>query len=414
MRDILLNGVPGDEDAGASSTLKRTLRAVRTHLGLDVAYVSQIVDNETVFREVDAPGFEHRIKPGDRMPLEEVYCRHILDGRLPELIPDTSRNPFAASFPITKAVPIGAHMSVPIRLADGSLYGMFCCLGRTPDPTLNSRDLQMLRAFADLAAFEINRELEATAYEETRAARIREVIETGGISIHYQPIWRLADGRPAGVECLARFSAEPQRGPDTWFAEAAKVGLGPALELAAITAAAEGISHIPANLYAAVNVSPETVLAPEFCAIASRLPLERIALEITEHTRVDDYTELLRILEPLRGQGLRIAVDDAGAGYSSFQHILRVRPELIKLDTTLTRDIDIDPSRRALAAALIMFARETNARIVAEGIETLAELEVLKSLGADKAQGYFLARPMPLDSLLMLLSESASRDRSAA
>ena len=135
--------------------VKRSLQAIRAHLGMEVAYVSEFVGNQTVFREVDAPGLEAMIKVGDSQSLDDVYCRHILEGRLPQLIADTSTEPLAMAMPITHAVPIGKHMSVPIRLPDGSVHGMFCCLGFKSDHSLRQRDLQMMRVFADLAAFEI-------------------------------------------------------------------------------------------------------------------------------------------------------------------------------------------------------------------------------------------------------------------
>jgi predicted signal transduction protein with EAL and GGDEF domain len=97
----------------------------------------------------------------------------------------------------------------------------------------------------------------------------------------------------------------------------------------------------------------------------------------------------------LRALGVRIAIDDAGAGYASMRHILSIEPDLIKLDMSLTRGIDQDRKRRALASALIAFAHETRIDIVAEGVETAAELDTLRELGVRKVQGYFLARPGP-------------------
>ncbi len=161
---------PAGGDAGM---IPRALHAIRTHLDMDVACVSEFVDGRTVFRQVDAPGMEALIKVGDSRSLDDVYCRHILEGRLPEIIPDAAREPVAAAMPITTAVPIGAHMSVPIRLSDGRLYGMFCCLSSRPDPTLNPRDLQMMRVFADLTAFEIDKELKTKTEDRMSMSRIR-------------------------------------------------------------------------------------------------------------------------------------------------------------------------------------------------------------------------------------------------
>ncbi len=152
-----------------------------------------------------------------------------------------------------------------------------------------------------------------------------------------------------------------------------------------------------------MNVSPETILSGDLPDALSGMPAARIVLEITEHAHIDDYDRLLRVLYPLRNRGVQIAVDDAGVGYSSLQRILQLQPDLIKLDITLTRNISLDPARRALASALVAFARETGSRIIAEGVETQAELNTLRSIGIQKAQGYFLGRPMPIAEAVQLL-----------
>ncbi len=400
-RTALFNLITANDDGSGpeSGTIKRALQVIRSHLGMEVAYVSEFVDGRSVFREVDAPGLEALAKVGDSHSLDDVYCRHILAGRLPELIPDTAANEFAATLPITKAANIGSHMSVPIRLADSSTYGMFCCLGFHANPSLNQRDLGMMRAFADLAAYEINRNIESEKAAKQKIATISNVIEDGLFSIVYQPIWSVATLRPVGLECLTRFSATPSRPPDVWFNEAAAVGLGKDLELAAIRAALRAFSStLPETAYLALNASPDTVVSGELSAVFDGMPLSRIVLEVTEHAHVVDYDRLLGVLEPLRQRGVRLAVDDAGAGYSGLQHILQLRPDIIKLDMALTRHIDLDPARRALASALISFARDTDSRIVAEGVETASELRTLSELGVQMAQGYFLARPMSVES----------------
>jgi len=118
-----------------------------------------------------------------------------------------------------------------------------------------------------------------------------------------------------------------------------------------------------------------------------------MVVEITEHEAVDDYDELARWLAPLRGMGVQIAIDDAGAGYASLRHTLQIAPDIVKVDISLTRSIDGDRGKRALAKALISFAQEMDMTIVAEGIETDAELRTLLELGVRFGQGYFLAQP---------------------
>lgn len=125
--------------------------------------------------------------------------------------------------------------------------------------------------------------------------------------------------------------------------------------------------------------------------------------ELTEHAAVADYVELSRALEPLRRNGMRIAVDDAGAGFSSLQHIVALVPDVIKLDMSLTRSVDTDAARRALAAALVFFSKETSSTIIAEGVETTGELEALIELGVHGAQGYLLGRPLDLHHAKQLM-----------
>jgi EAL domain-containing protein (putative c-di-GMP-specific phosphodiesterase class I) len=138
----------------------------------------------------------------------------------------------------------------------------------------------------------------------------------------------------------------------------------------------------------------------------------RVVLEVTEHAPVSDYGRLNGSLGALRARGVRLAIDDAGSGFSSLQHILRLAPDFIKLDMALTRDVDNDLARRALAAALISFAAEIGAVIVAEGIETRAELETLRELGVRFGQGYYLARPEPFPSSDEAATASVASDRS--
>lgn len=380
---------------GTQEFLQRALAAVRTHLGLQVAYISEFEGNDAVFRVVDAPGLEHLAKPGDRHSLDDVYCRHILAGRLPELIPDTANEPVAMALPITADIPIGAHVSVPLRMPDGQVYGMFCCLGPASDPSLNARDLATMRTFAELAAFEIAEERDRRMARDATIARIEAAIAAGRSCV-YQPIWNLGDSRPIGFEALARFTAEPVRGPDQWFAEAASVGLGPELELAAIERAIDGLPSLPAPLYLAVNASPATVIDPRLAGLFQSLPLERLVLEITEHDAIADVDAINAALAPLRARKLRLAVDDAGAGYSGLQQILSLKPDLIKLDRALIQDINRDPAKRSLAVALASFAVATGRQLIAEGVETKAELAMLRAAGIENIQGYLLGRPMPL------------------
>jgi len=259
---------------------------------------------------------------------------------------------------------------------------------------LSQRDLEMMRVFADMLAAQIDFDVDRSKSRTERIKRIELVLSGGHPSIVYQPISNLSTSRIAGFECLSRFHVEPARPPDQWFAEAGEVGLGAELEIVAIRQALLALDRLPSPLYLTINCSPNTIASGALLRALSSFDVSRVVVEITEHDYVHDYVQLLSQLALLRALGLRVAIDDVGAGYSSMRHILQIQPDFIKLDISLTQGIDADSTRRALAAALIAFAGETGATIVAEGVETEAELSTLKRLGIAKAQGYYLSRPV--------------------
>jgi EAL domain-containing protein (putative c-di-GMP-specific phosphodiesterase class I) len=223
---------------------------------------------------------------------------------------------------------------------------------------------------------------------------IRVTIAERSMEMHFQPIFDLKNGGVMGVEALARFAPHPIRPPDEWFLEAASVGRGVDLEITALNLALEQLDRLPAGMYLSLNATADTIQSEEFQATLNDVPAERIVLELTEHAPVDDYRGLETVIERLRSKGLRVAVDDAGAGFSSLRHILNLQPDVIKLDIDLIRGIDRDPARQALGRALLNFASEAyGASIVAEGIETNAELETLRDLGCPCGQGFYLGRP---------------------
>ena len=385
----------------APESIQRILHSIRTHLDMDVAFASHVTPGEVLIEHADM-GPKRPFATGDSFAPEDGYCQRILDGRLPYLIPDTSRVAEAAALRCTSEMPIGSHLSVPLKLSDGRVYGTFCCFSFRPNRTLNERDLRMMHAFADLAAAQIEAGIDLERHEAETVARVTAIIEKDSLAVVYQPIYQLDSNEVVGVECLARFPDSETRPPSDWFEEAKDVGKGIELELVAIRAALRGLPYLADELYLAINVSPETILSGRVEAALADAPPNRIVLEVTEHAVVKDYVGLERALEPLRNR-VRIAVDDAGAGYSGLSHILNIRPDLIKLDMTLTRGIDSDPARSALATALVTFAREIGSRIVAEGVETQAELASLQRLGIDCAQGYYLRRPMPIGAVAQFL-----------
>lgn len=382
-----------------SSYIDRVLKALRTHLDMDVAFIAQFRVEDRVFTHVDADG-EAPLNPGDTMGPEDGYCQRVVDGVLPELIADTSTCPLAQQLPETSEMPIGAHLSVPIWLSDGRLYGTLCCFGYAADDTLSERDVQVMRVFAELIADQLDSELKRVRDRVYKHRRISEVLASDQPTIVYQPILAAQSLELCGWECLSRFSTQPPQTPDQWFSEAAEAGLGVDLELRAVELAVKALIDSPGHTYLALNCSPQLVYSGRLTPMLQNLPPRRLVLEITEHAAVADYVRLEQALAPLRQRGVRLSIDDTGAGYASMRHILELSPDIIKLDMSITQGIDNDFKRRALASSLIAFARETGSSVVAEGVETQQELETLRALGVHKVQGYLLGRPQPLTEAL--------------
>lgn len=174
------------------------------------------------------------------------------------------------------------------------------------------------------------------------------------------------------------------------------MGLGPDLEIETLTTALGGLDLFPNHMFLALNVSPDILLDQRFSPLLEGVDAKRLVLELTEHTAVDDYRPLMTALRPLRDRGARLAIDDVGAGYANMQHILSLRPDILKIDASLTNNIHVCPSRAALLAGLVQFARTFDTRIVAEGIEVAPQLDRLRELGVDYGQGYLLGRPLLL------------------
>ena len=226
--------------------------------------------------------------------------------------------------------------------------------------------------------------------EQTRALHLETV---------FQPVIELGSNDCVAYEALTRFPADASLTTRERFLAAREQGAGAALELRAIAAALTHLDEIPPTAALAINVSPDVAVLEEFVELVAPFA-HRLIVELTEHEPVDDYEFLTSVLDKLRALGARIAVDDVGAGFASLRHILRLAPDIVKLDLSLTSALADDPRARALTAALVEFAARTGAAIAAEGIETPVQLRLLQELGIDQGQGYLLGRPNPLNAHL--------------
>lgn len=241
-------------------------------------------------------------------------------------------------------------------------------------------------------------------------ARVRDVLARNAFHPVYQPIYALDDGRLVAVEALTRFDVEPYEPPDVWFDRAEQLGLGTDLDMAALEAAFVGARQLPRDVMLHVNAAPSTMMRPEFLDLV-RSQEHPVTVEVTEHAVVDDYPKLARSREMLRQCGIQLAIDDAGAGFASLRHIVRLAPDVIKLDRSLTRDLHQDSVRHALAEALAQFASRTGSLLIAEGIEEQSDLDAWRRLGVYAAQGYLLARPggLPVPELCTRLQTGRRR-----
>ena len=237
-----------------------------------------------------------------------------------------------------------------------------------------------------------NAEIDPAARIDESAA-VERLLEDKPFHVVFQPLVEFKTGKLCGYEALTRFPDGP---PDEWFERAWRVGRGPELELAAIAIAFARLREIPSGLFLSVNVSPATLAHRGLGELLDGCEPQRILLEITEHSEIDDVEEFHAALDAVRARGVQIAVDDAGAGFANFVRLLEVIPHVIKLDRALVAGIDRDPVRVAIARSLISLASSIGAKVAAEGVETEAEARMLGKLGVRCGQGFLFGRPGPL------------------
>ena len=393
----------GAAPAGPGAAIDQLVDAARTVLGVDVAFLSHVTGGEQTFTHVSSRAGGPALAQGLCLPEEAGYCSAMLRGDLPSGVPDTADHPVSAALPVTAALGVGSYNGVPVVLADGTVHGTLCTLDRsTATEADSSARTETLAVLARLVALQVQRQQDHRRRLADDRALLEPLLDGTRRTTVLQPIVELGTGRRAGYEALSRFTdvhGGPLR-PDLVFLEATRLELGVRLEQTALASALDLLPRIPQGEYLSVNLSPAALADPATHDLLIAVPAHRLLVEITEHDAVLDYPALARLLDHLRSRGLRIAVDDAGSGYASLQHITELSPDVIKLDISLVRHIDTDRNRRAVARALVAYAAETGAALVAEGVETPAERAQLLALGAHLGQGYLLGRPQPADVVL--------------
>ena len=383
-----------ERDEAPAQEVGRLLSRVRELFGLESAFVSRFDDDQQTFTHINT-SVPLPIAVGDQRPLAISLCQHVLAGRLPTVITDATTHPVSADIDVVRAGLVRAYLSVPLTLPNGSLYGTLCCLSASRRPDITEQAAAALAFAAEQVGELLGRQQEESAGRVAATARLDDLLATDGLRVALQPVVDLRTGQAVGAEALARFA--DGRTPDAWFDEAAQADQSERLEVAAFDAA---LGHVTArDTFLAVNLSPAVLMSKALRARLDRvvaedpLRLRGLVIELTEHEQVSDYGALAAVMAPYRAHGLRLSVDDTGAGHSSLSHVLQLRPDMMKLDRQLITALDRDPIRRALVKSLGLFCADTQVDLIAEGVETAQEAEALRRIGVHLGQGFHLGRP---------------------
>jgi EAL domain-containing protein (putative c-di-GMP-specific phosphodiesterase class I) len=373
--------------------VRQILARVREHLGMEIAFVSAFTGGDEVVLATSGDPRPMRLVVGKGRGIDETYCVRVLSGVLPPAIPDARRHPVTRELAVTADLGIGSYVGAPLRGPDGRPVGMLCCLSRGANPMLDEDAVRIMGLAAALVEDRMGcLGLPHRPAVSERVRRVRALLDTRDVHMVYQPIVRLDTRETVALEALARFDATLFPTPVHAFTAASQAGLGVELELLAVESALDRVEQLGHPAWVAVNLSAEALLDPRAAALL--LPHgPAVGVEITEHTPVPDYGALVEVTEDLKAHGVHVAVDDAGAGFSSLRHVLQLRPTAIKLDIELIRGIDADPVRQTLTRSGDLVAGSMGSVLVAEGVETEQECRTLRALGVRYGQGYLFGRP---------------------
>jgi EAL domain-containing protein (putative c-di-GMP-specific phosphodiesterase class I) len=297
-----------------------------------------------------------------------------------------------------------AEAQAPLVWNDRTI-GMLAMGATSPAHARRLKDrLATLTEFSVMSAVVLGPMLSERWEKERLQNEVEATIASHAFFPVFQPVVDLATGKAVGYEALTRF--EDGRRPDLVFLAANKVGMMVKLETATLREQIRQARRLPKGAWLSLNISPALAIALipllDILAEADR----DVVLEITEHAEIDDYPRLMAALDQVRHRA-RLAVDDAGAGYAGLRHILELRPQFVKLDISLVRNVDNDPARQAMVIGMAHFATYVGCDLIAEGVETANELTTLKLLGVPLGQGYLLGRPAPVDAIKVVGSTAA-------
>ena len=319
--------------------------------------------------------------------MAEIYLRVTNEGSWASspISPRVPTSPWTAHF---IAHQVSGTLQAAIR-SEGRLVGALILITRAPNgATWMADHLDLADELGSFASVLLGSQIDAELEREVSKDRIAGVIERHEFHPVFQPFVSLETGEVGGYEALTRFDDGTR--PDLMITEAWNVGLGLEMEEACAREAIVMAQRMLPGMSISLNFSPETVLSGRAALVVASADFQ-VVVEVTEHTAITDYPALRAALE---GCGkIKVSVDDAGAGFASMRHILELHPDVVKLDIALIRDIDTDLGRQALAAGLCHYAAETGTVLIAEGVETQAEADMVRRLGVQHGQGYHFGKP---------------------
>ncbi len=393
-------------DGTAGEAVHRILRLAREQLEMELTWLARFVDGRQVFQAFDGDPGRFALTGETELGVDETFCVRVIDGRLPPVIPDTLADERTAQLPGTKDHHLGAYVGAPVYVGRGDLYGMLCAVSRESEPSLRHRDAKLLRMLADLLTEPLTAQLAHDAQSAAFVRKATAMLDAGGMTVDLQPILDLASGEIVSVEALARFALYPYS-VEGWFAQAHQAGCGVELELDAVLKAHEFLAALPPSLTLAVNASPDVACSSALLDVVTAIDPTRMVVEITEHRRASEPSMFASAIRRLKDEGVQVAIDDAGTGYSDLRQILELQPDIVKLDRELIAGVDTDPVKVSLVQALVAFAKDTGILLVAEGISSPSIRSVLRDLQVGYGQGFALGPPEPADSLVRRLEGSA-------
>lgn len=292
---------------------------------------------------------------------------------------------------------IKAHLSKALPSEDISNFGIYLggALMNHNDGVDSRRIIYrgLEQAFADALS---QRESE----ERTHAVRLQRLIRSEQVETVYQPVVDLVEQRVLGYEALTRVPGTAFKSPERLFKVARDNGALWAIERLCRNTALKNLPSLEPGQKLFLNIEPDSFNDPDlrmsgFPELLQRVGLtpDRVVFELTEHAIVEDFSALRESLNDVRAAGYQLAMDDVGSGYAGLQAIAEIRPDFLKVDMSLVRNLHLDPIKSELIRTIRRFTDSTSIALIAEGVEQMVELEKLREVGVRCAQGFLFARP---------------------